>query len=79
MHVMVENQTALGDDIPVQRAMQRLMDEGLDRHAAIHAIGSVLAEHMLDLTQQSATDADPNQRYFAALEHLTAEGWRQLD
>ena len=61
MHAIIENQIALGDEIPVQRTAQRLMDEGLDRHDTIHAIGSVLVGHMFDLTRQPATDDDPNQ------------------
>jgi hypothetical protein len=32
MHTIIENQIALGDETPVQRTAQRLMDEGLDRH-----------------------------------------------
>ena len=39
MHAIVENQIALGDETPARRVLQRLMDEGLDRHQAIHAIG----------------------------------------
>jgi hypothetical protein len=31
----VENQAALGDEIPVRGTLERLMGEGLDRHAAI--------------------------------------------
>jgi hypothetical protein len=34
-HVVVENQIALGDEIPVQRTLQRLITDGLDRHEAI--------------------------------------------
>jgi hypothetical protein len=63
---LIENQIALGDEIPVQRTAQRLMDEGLDRHDTIHAIGSVLVGHMFDLTRQPATDDDPNQPYCRA-------------
>jgi len=37
-HVVVENQITLGNEIPVQSTVQRLMAEGLDRHEAIHAI-----------------------------------------
>src|ERR1700676_270077 len=37
LHVVVENQIALGDEMPVQRTVQRLIAEGLDRHEAIHA------------------------------------------
>jgi len=33
-HVIVENQIALGDETPVQRTVDRLMAEGLDRHDA---------------------------------------------
>ena len=36
LHVVIENQIALGDEIPVQHTAQRLMAEGLDRHEAIH-------------------------------------------
>jgi len=39
MHAIVENQIALGDETPARRVLQRLMNEGLDRHQAIHAIG----------------------------------------
>jgi len=48
IHVIIENQLAEG--IPaVVEALPRLMNEGLDRHDAIHAIGSVLANHMFNL------------------------------
>src|SRR5450759_783466 len=38
LHVEVENQIALGNEMPVQGTVQRLMAEGLDRQEAIHAI-----------------------------------------
>jgi hypothetical protein len=78
-HAIVEAQIALGDEIPVRRTMERLMAEGLDRHEAIHAVGSVLAGHMHDLLQRpdAKRDADPNARYFAELERLTAKEWRR--
>ena len=74
-HVVVENQIALGDEIPVQSTLQRLMVEGLDRHEAIHAIASVLAEFMHDLVNNPGSNTESNQVYFAALQRLTAEGW----
>src|SRR5258705_5345218 len=43
-HVVVENQAALGEATPVPETLERLMDEGLDRHEAVHAIGSILME-----------------------------------
>jgi len=54
------------------------MAEGLDRHRAIHAIGSLLSEHIFDLIHNSeGGEVDANQPYFAALERLTAASWRQ--
>ena len=77
MHVIIENQVALGDEVPAQRTLGRLMAEGLDRHQGIHAISSVLAEHMYDPTHEAESEGDSNQRYFAALERLTAESWQR--
>lgn len=39
VHVIVENQVALADETPVAGAKERLIQERLDRHEAIHAIG----------------------------------------
>jgi hypothetical protein len=75
MHAIVETLIALGDEAPARRTAQRLMDEGLDRHEAIHAIGSVLVEFMTDLIKAPKSDGDPNVAYFAALERLTAANW----
>ncbi|MEO5376137.1 MAG: hypothetical protein H7840_18130 [Alphaproteobacteria bacterium] len=75
-HVIVENQIAVGDQLPIQRTVQRLMDEGLNRHDAIHAIGMVLAEHISNLVQiPEPQPSNPNDPYFAAIEELTAEKW----
>jgi Domain of unknown function (DUF1841) len=79
-HMVVENQIA-ADQPQVQQTVQRLMDEGLDRHQAIHAIGKVLFEYMFDLMKalnaKGDPQSDPNPAYFAALEQLTAESWRR--
>jgi len=75
----VENQIALGDEIPVKAKLLSLMREGLDRHEALHAIGSVLAEHIYNLLSHEASQDDINVRYHQALEVLTAESWRQGD
>jgi hypothetical protein len=77
IHAIVESQIALGDETPVKRTVQRLMSEGLDRHDAIHAVGSVLAGHMNDLLTGPAPEAgaDPNRAYYDAIEQLTAEDW----
>jgi hypothetical protein len=79
-HMVVENQIA-ADQTQVKQTAQRLMDEGLDRHQAIHAIGTVLFEYMFDLMKalksKGDPQGDPNPAYFAALERLTAESWRR--
>jgi hypothetical protein len=78
VHLIVENQIAEGDQLPVRRTLLRLMAEGLDRHDAIHAIGSVLAGHInqyLRVAPGQQSDSDVNAPYFAELEKLTAEAW----
>ena len=61
----------------VTATLARLRQEGLDRHDAIHAIGSVLADHMRQLMTGELNVPDPNPIYFAALDRLTAESWRR--
>ena len=75
IHVMVENQIALGDETPVKRTLERLMSESLDRHDALHAIGLVLAEHLNDVLAHPEGDIgeDRNLAYYEALERLTAQ------
>jgi hypothetical protein len=76
-HLIAENQIALGDEIPVRRTLARLMEEGLDRHEAIRAIGLALSEHIYDLVHGAVAQTDPNRPYYEALARLTAEGWRR--
>jgi hypothetical protein len=76
-HTIVENQVALGDEIPVRGTLERLVAEGLDRHEALHAIASVLSEHVFEISRGKLTQPDPNAPYFAALEKLTVESWRR--
>jgi hypothetical protein len=76
-HVIIENQIAMGDELPVKRTLDRLMGEGLDRHEAIHAIAYVLAGYMDDLVKGSAVRSESHEAYFAELERLTAESWRR--
>jgi hypothetical protein len=77
-HAIVENQIAIGLE-SVVRAMSRLMNEGLSRHDALHAIGSVVAEHLFE-TAALKTKDDTNTlqaRYDAAVERLSAKEWRR--
>ena len=73
-HAVIESQAALGDELPVRRTIQRLMDGGLDRHEAIHAVGSVLANTIFEISK----DRDVAQEtYNAEVEKLTVERWRR--
>jgi hypothetical protein len=75
LHVIVENQIALGDETPVRLKARQLMAQGLDRHEAIHAIASVLVKHLHDIVRNSEDVGEPNQRYYAALRRLNARKW----
>lgn len=75
-HMVVENQVALGDETPVQKTVQRLMTEGLDRHQAVHAVGTVVMQHIIGLMQSDdPVVEDPNLAYYAELRRLTAASW----
>ena len=70
MHVIVENQLAMNED-PVVRALARLKTEGLSRHDAVHAIGSVLSEPIYDLLQEKDSAYVAQARYDAWFERIT--------
>jgi hypothetical protein len=74
-HAIVETQVAMGDELPVAATLTRLQSEGLDRHEAVHAIGSVLAEQFHGVASGSLS-GELNSAYMAALERLNAKTWR---
>ena len=76
IHVVVENQVALGDATLVTATLDRLMGEGLDRHEAVHAIGSILMSIVFDVVSEADDGGDINAKYSRALATLTAAGWR---
>lgn len=73
-HVIAENQIAMGDTIPAEKALTRLMQQGLSRHDAVHAIASVAAKHFYNVMKQGSAAA-PNADYNTQLEKLNAEEW----
>jgi len=84
LHVAVEDQIAHGDKTPARRTVDRLMAGGLDRHEALHAVGSLLGEHLvncvdhLDAGAEAETELEASfQSYCDALERLTADSWRR--
>jgi hypothetical protein len=59
LHVIVENQLALGQPAEVRGAMGRLRAGGLSRHEALHAIGELVAEGLWTvLREQRDVDRD---------------------
>jgi hypothetical protein len=76
IHVVVENQLALGEKVVVE-TLARLQAEGLSRHDALHAIGSVLAADLYELMRESTeATGDTYRRYLDRLQTLTARSWR---
>lgn len=75
-HGVVETQLAMPDQEPVRATLRRLMSEGLTRHETVHAIGEVLAEHMMAVLRQQQPESPGQSDYFAALRRLTAQSWR---
>lgn len=74
IHVIVENQLAEG--FPASRAaFERVRKGGLSRHNAIHAVGSVVAEHLAKLLDAGKGEGDRNVALERALNELTAEKW----
>lgn len=76
IHTVVENQLALDDQAIVRATLARLMKEGLGRHQAVHAIGSVLIEYIHDLLHEKMPSTDGHAPYYAALQRLTPGRWR---
>lgn len=76
VHVVVENQLALGEAVVVD-TLARLQAEGLSRHAAVHAVGSILAENLYGLMHEAEGVAGGlYRRYLERLKKLTAASWR---
>lgn len=74
IHVIVENQIALGVDMVIDTE-ERLLREGLDRHEVIHAIGAILSEQIHDTLTSGTRFGDAE--YKTRLETLTAKGWKK--
>lgn len=75
VHTVVENQLAMGEPVGVRATLQRLLAEGVDRHGALHAIGSVLTEFMHDLATGEAEGEGINEKYTSSLERIDARDW----
>lgn len=76
IHCIVENQLAEGVT-ETHETLKRLMSQGLERHDAIHAIGSAVAQHLFkSLSGTAPTDSQTiNLAYFKSLKQLNAQEW----
>ena len=73
-HTIVENQIAMGNETPVAQTVRRLVDEGLSRHDALHAVGDAMMKSMMSaMRDPTTTSAEP--AYYQALTKLTAAAW----
>ena len=76
-HAIVENQVAEGVE-PTCRTMERLRREGLTRHDAVHAVGSVIAQFVYDSMRGDGggSTGDALRELNAKIESLSAREWR---
>jgi hypothetical protein len=75
IHTTVENQLAEAH-AGARAALERLVGEGLDRHEAIHAIGSLVARHIhRSLRGVVINDGE----YDKELAELTVESWHRMN
>jgi len=75
LHAIIENQLACGDPPQAVDTLERLLGEGLDRHEAIHAMGSVLSGVMYHAMKNPSQKVDSSQAYIEGLNDLTVEQW----
>jgi hypothetical protein len=73
IHTVVENQIALGESVIVE-SLERLRNEGLSRHDAIHAIGTVLSEYMFHALKGTSAPDSP-EVYYDRVRRLSAAEW----
>ena len=78
LHAIVENQAATGFG-PTVRALARLQRQGLSRHEAVHAVGSVVSGFMF-AAMNSPTQTDSHALQSAInsrIDALDAQSWRK--
>jgi hypothetical protein len=75
MHFVVETQAARLDEMPIADVLTRLVAEGLTRHEAVHAVGSVLSRYLSDASRTDGRPSDVD-HYYEEVRVLTAESWR---
>lgn len=79
IHAIIETQVILGAETPVAAKILQLQAEGLDRHEAIHAVGSALTQYIWKARQiEKKEGVDWQERYFEEVRAMTAQKWKDL-
>jgi len=73
IHLVIENQPAENKPPAARAARVRLMNEGLDRHEAMHAVGSVLSTWLFAVMKNNRPF--DNAAYCHDLDELSVESW----
>jgi len=73
---VAENQVALGDEMPVKAAVDRLEMEGLDRFTALLAVQEVFGELMQDMAQNPDLEYSP-ELHKKRLAEIDSKVWKQ--
>ncbi len=74
-HMIAETQVAMGSSTRAAATVERLLGEGLDRHDAIHAVGSVVMSLIAELMQEPPSGRDVKADLDERLDELTATSW----
>jgi len=78
LQAAVETQIAAGDPEPVPGKMAELMQDGLTRQEALHALMSVVGTLMWEISNKEVRDPDAVQaRHLELLGELSARSWRE--
>ena len=80
IHVVVETQLVLPEP-DVVAALERLQDQGLTRHDAIHAIGTIVSDVIFEALRATSTPDQPERfgaSYLERVRQLTADDWLAL-
>jgi hypothetical protein len=77
IHVAIENQLAEGMPEAFQ-TLAKLIKEGLNRHDAVHALGSVLSKQIYQISKVEPELKNPNAEYIKDLKSLSAESWKGM-
>ncbi|MCF6204269.1 MAG: DUF1841 family protein [Methylococcaceae bacterium] len=75
IHVIVENQLIETEYAPI--VVKKLIQQGLDRHDALHAVGAIIAEDLFNIHHSKEKEHWDEKAYIKRLKNLTAKRWKK--